>query len=192
VRSRFKPALMCCVVIALVSAIWAPSALARQPEYQGGYEIINAATHRCLDAFSSYGGGNGNPVGLFDCNGGRTEEWHIWLNADARSYSIRNALNLRSLDYPGLANGHVGYQYGLWDYYPSVGQVFGLEFAPHLTWLIYNTAFSGVMDAFQVDGGGNGNRVGLWWYTGSPLQNWTLRCVNDPCTLKIIRDQEGG
>jgi hypothetical protein len=109
----------------------------------------------------------------------------------ARSYKITNVRSGRSLDYPGSANGNIGYQYGLWDYYPSVGQVFGLEFAPRLTWLIYNTEFPGVMDAFQVDGGGKGNRVGLWWYTGSPLQNWQLRCVIGPCTLSTIRNLEG-
>jgi hypothetical protein len=151
----------------------------------GSYNIVNAGTGRCLDAFASYGGGNGNLVGLFDCNGGVTETWDIRLRNDGQTYLIWNARNGRSLDYPEVSGGAVGYQYTIWDYIASsAGQVFRIfPVGPNNSALISNDRASGVMDAFQVDGGGNGNRVGNWGSDGSPLQGWYFRCVNGPCYL---------
>src|SRR2546421_9518240 len=51
----------------------------------GLYEIINSQTGRCLDAFweNPWGrpnhGANGNPIGLWDCNGGGPGRWGGWV-----------------------------------------------------------------------------------------------------------------
>jgi hypothetical protein len=184
-RNRLKSTLTCLLAAATLSLGLVASASA--DTYLGGYNIINQGTGGCLDAFYSYGGGNGNPVGLWTCNDGITETWYIWKkSADfgyPGSYAIRNARgNFRSLDYPASSNGVAGYQYDLWDYYPSLGQVFYIG-TDGLGTVISNARAEGIMDAFQSDGGVDGNAVGNWFVTGSPLQHWRFRCVSLPCQL---------
>jgi hypothetical protein len=50
---------------------------------------------------TSYGGGNGSPVGLWECNGGLTEQWYLYWNTQYPRYVLRNARTRRPLDYPG-------------------------------------------------------------------------------------------
>jgi hypothetical protein len=185
-KTPSRSMLMCLLVGAMLSLSLAPAAVARTHVYVGAYKIINVGTGRCLDAFYDYGGGNGNPVGLFDCNGGITEKWHIWRDDSARSgetFEIRNARNFRSLDY--LGDNTLGRQYKLWRYYGGFGEMFYVTSpaADHSRMVGVARAPDGVMDAFQVDGGGNGNRVGVWYPTGSPLQHWWFKCVHNPCEL---------
>lgn len=187
-RGPFAAIRTCLAVCAMASAGLGGTAAAADDTYLGAYNIVNEGTGRCLDAFYSYGGGNGNPVGLWTCNGGVTEAWHIAKKAsDFRypdTYAIRNARNSRSLDYPASSNRSPGFQYELWDYFPTDGQVFWLMRDGSAGALITNAwDFGGFVDAFASDGGGDGNRVGDFPKTGSPLQHWTFDCVGEPCLL---------
>lgn len=151
--------------------------------YLGRFYIVNEFTINgiayCLDAWYSYGGGNGNPVGLYQCNGGITEQWDVYDNGCGCFYwlSIRNARTGRSLDYPASSGGANGWQYETWDYYPSTGQQFWPFWHSDTSDYEISVVLGGganVMDAFQSDGGGNGNRVGNWAITGHPLQRWVF------------------
>jgi hypothetical protein len=146
--------------------------------YLGPFYIVNQGTNRCLDAFYSYGGGNGNPVGLWDCNKGISEIWHWYKRYDLGYFEdvFINARSGRSLDYPEASGGRVGYRYQLWDYYPSAGQQFRLENVASGLFNVRNLRGDGVMDAYESGGGGNGNPVGMWWTTFHPLQRWQLLC----------------
>jgi hypothetical protein len=127
---------------------------------------------------SATGGGNGNPVGLFDCNGGATTKWQVLWREGRFDYQfqIRNGRNGRCLDYPASSGGADGWQYVLWDCVGSIGQWFRISDFNESTygWLMTGTA-AGItvgpnhhVDALQVDGGANGNRVGNYVWTGSP------------------------
>jgi hypothetical protein len=148
-------------------------------QYIRTYKMVNTGTGRCLDAFYSYGGGNGNPVGLWACNGGWTEEWHVYtlgLAYAPYSYVFKNARTNRCLDYPGSSGGSNGWQYQTWDCYYNAGQRFRLDPHPSGGGTHYVSNMLGgsanVMDAFQSGGGGDGNPVGNWVKTGSTLQAW--------------------
>lgn len=147
----------------------------------GPFYIVNYGTGRCLDAHYGDGGGNGNRVGLWDCNGGITEQWYVYNNGSTGNYwmTIINARNGRSLDYPASSGGANGWQYLLWDFVNSSGQQYwpyhhgGGEYE----FSVLLGGGANVMDAFASDGGGNGNRVGNWSITGSPLQRWYFASV---------------
>ncbi|GIG58644.1 hypothetical protein Lfu02_30160 [Longispora fulva] len=145
----------------------------------GPVYIVNKWTGRCLDAWYSDGGGNGNRVGLWDCNGGISEKWYLYNNGSSGPYwlEIINARTGRSLDYPASSGGANGYQYLTWDYMNSTGQ----RYWPYLHTDTNDYEISvelgggaNVMDAFTSDGGGNGNRVGNWSITNHPAQRWTF------------------
>ncbi|RKT55208.1 RICIN domain-containing protein [Saccharothrix australiensis] len=145
----------------------------------GPFYIVNKGTGRCLDAHYNEGGGNGNRVGLWDCNGGITEKWYVYNNGNTGNYwmKIINARSGRSLDYPASSGGANGWQYILWDYYPSTGQQYWPFWRSDTSDYEISVLLGGganVMDAFASDGGGNGNRVGNWSITYSPLQRWTF------------------
>lgn len=81
-----------------------------QAKLAGPFYIVNAGTGRCLDAHYDDGGGNGNRVGLWDCNNGITEQWYTYDNGSSGSYwmTIINARTGRSLDYPASSGGRTG------------------------------------------------------------------------------------
>jgi hypothetical protein len=166
----------------LVAPAAAATTAAHNWVYRGRTQIRNsAAPYRCLDAFYSEGGGNGNRVGLWDCNDGITEKWDIWqdtLAHDGWDISILNARNQKSLDYPASSGGALGWQYELWTQAESTGQRFAVTCNP-APWAncriqVQISGDSVTMDAFASDGGGNGNRVGNWSITDSPLQRWSF------------------
>jgi hypothetical protein len=176
------------VVLALIASAGAPTAAADTDTYVGSFRIVNMGTGRCLDAFYSDGGGNGNRVGLWDCNGGITELWHAWLHYDENrgefSYRFLNARNGRALDYPQSSAGDIGYQYELWVDHPwSSTQRFRLSSDQRPGWQMISLWGGGIMDAFASGGGGNGSPVGNWLYTGHPLQHWKFECVYSPCNI---------
>jgi hypothetical protein len=148
----------------------------------GPYYIVNKATGKCLDAHAGFGGGNNNPVGLWDCNNGVTERWYFTDNRSSGPYWIKitNAGSGRCLDYPASSGGANGWQYVLWDCVGSAGST-GQRFWPYwhtntsdFDWSVELGTSANLMDAFASGGGGNGNPVGNWGYTGSNLQRWTL------------------
>lgn len=189
--SRLKSIPRLLVVTAALLVSIGVSTAAATDRYLGEYAIQNVGTGRCLDAFYSYGGFNGNPVGLWACNGGITELWHLSLRDSDPTrgiITVRNARNWRSLDYPASSAGSVGYQYELWDFFPSAGQLFvfvrngGTSSDPQYIVLNKRTVGNYPMDAFASGGGGNGNPVGTWYWNGSALQHWRLVCYRDPCS----------
>jgi hypothetical protein len=153
--------------------------------FQGWFYIVNRGTGRCLDAHSSYGGGNGNPVGLFDCNGGVTEWWAVASRIYRSDYTFRisNGRNGRCLDYPASSGGADGWQYTIWDCLGTTGQWFRIsDWNSTVGGRLLTVELAGItvgpnhhVDAFQVDGGGNGNRVGNYVWTGHPLQHWYFK-----------------
>jgi hypothetical protein len=161
----------------------------------GLYEIINSQTGRCLDAFweNPWGrpnhGANGNPIGLWDCNGGGTERWWVWLD-DSRTdwnYKFVNLQSGRCLDYPASSGGANGSQYQLWDCVPSAGQWFRYSaHNPYRGGRLISVELGGPnnhIDAFWENNwgmpqhGANGNPVGNWAWTDSPLQHWRFNKV---------------
>jgi hypothetical protein len=160
-----------------------PAAAAPPGEFLGTTEIRNGGLdNMCLDAFAGEGGGNGNHVGLWRCNGGPTELWSLYRIPGGGAYDIAiySPVTGRSLDYPASSNGAAGWQYELWDYrgWPgySDGQRFAISCGLSHSECEVRVAIAGnyLMDAFASDGGGNGNRVGTWPYTGSRLQQWSF------------------
>jgi hypothetical protein len=159
-------------------------------ELYGTYYVVNRETGKCLDAFASGGGVNGNKVGLWTCNDGITEQWHLYrvTYETRRVWVFLNARSWRALDYPAESYGAYGWQYQIWDYHSSIlGQQFrdyyvSTRFPCEKYWECSNLEFANllgsqgynIMDAFASDGGGNGNRVGNFWSTGSWLQHWYL------------------
>ncbi|MFJ2578076.1 RICIN domain-containing protein [Kitasatospora aureofaciens] len=142
----------------------------------GTYYIKNVGTGRCLDAFYSWGGDNGNPVGLWDCNGGISEQWQISYTTSGGHFNMVmvNARSGRCLDYPG---GAKGLQFRLWDCNGYLSQHFWPYYHSDTDNYEVSVESGGGgldMDAYASDGGGNGNRVGLWDITGSPLQRWVF------------------
>lgn len=139
--------------------------------------LVNRGTGRCLDAFYSEGGGNGNRVGLWDCNGGITEVWRLsTVSTGTFPYRLVNARSGRCLDYPAESGGAIGWQFKLWDCNGSASQNLALVPQADGFYKIYMQRNGAApMDAYSSDGGGNGNRVGIWNETGSALQHWTLR-----------------
>ena len=166
------------LVLGLLSGLAAPAAAAGPA---GTYHIRNVQTGLCLDAFYSGGGGNGNPVGLWDCNGGITEEWLLIRRGNfAYPYQLVNArLPGRCLDYEAASGGAPGWRFKLWDCNQSTAQNFFYD--GNGRFRVESSIRGGVnnmlMDAYASGGGGNGNPVGIWPETGSPLQLWSLEQI---------------
>lgn len=144
------------------------------------FRLVNRGTGRCLDAFWSGGGGNGNSVGLWNCNDGITEQWRLVASGNpSYPYALVNQRQTpegnRCLDYPAESQGVIGWQFKLWDCNRSESQ--DLALVPHGdAYKIYvQRGGSAPMDAYASSGGLNGNPVGIWNETGSPLQHWTLQ-----------------
>ncbi|SPE99800.1 RICIN domain-containing protein [Streptomyces sp. MA5143a] len=140
------------------------------------YHLVNRGTGRCLDAFYSGGGENGNAVGLWDCNGGISEQWRLISSHDLLyPYALVNERKGRCLDYPAESDGRIGWQFKLWDCNQSASQ--NLKLVPFGNYYKIYMQRNGTapMDAYASSGGLNGNPVGIWSETGSPLQHWTLQ-----------------
>jgi len=163
------------VVLGLSSVLAAPAAAAG---ITGIYYIHNLGARLCLDAFYSGGGVNGNPVGLWECNRGITEQWRLVpRGTGAYPYQLKNMRNQNlCLDYEAASGGEPGWQFKLWSCNGSAAQnlllnVTGLFQVESSKRGAFNTM---VMDAYASGGGGNGNPVGIWPETGSLLQQWSL------------------
>jgi hypothetical protein len=157
--------------------------------YHGRFEIRNRQhTGMCLDAHNNGQGLNHNRIGLWQCNGGITEKWHLYENLSRPDWEFE-LVNARTpedgkanrcLDYPADSGGRNGFQYLLWDCVESSGQKFRLALNTNLNAYIFAVQLGGAnnhMDAFANDpaGGGNLNKVGNWAWTGHPLQHWQFR-----------------
>lgn len=140
------------------------------------FHLVNRGTGRCLDAFFSGGGENNNAVGLWDCNGGISEQWRLVSSGNpGYPYALVNANKGRCLDYPAESGGTIGWQFKLWDCNRSASQ--NLKLVPFGDFYKIYVQRNGTapMDAYASSGGLNGNPVGIWNETGSPLQHWTLQ-----------------
>jgi hypothetical protein len=142
------------------------------------YHLVNRGTGRCLDAFASGGGHNNNAVGLWECNDGSSEQWRLVFSnkpSPGYPYALVNANGGRCLDYPAESEGRVGWQFKLWDCNRSASQ--NLKLVPYGDFYKIYVQRNGnaPMDAYASSGGFNGNPVGIWNETGSPLQHWTLQ-----------------
>jgi hypothetical protein len=167
------------VALGLSSGIAAPAAAV--PLSEGPYYVRNLGTMRCLDAFYSGGGVNGNPVGLWDCNNGITERWRLVKRGDSGyPYQLINMRSGLCLDYEAASGGEPGARFKLWGCNGSPAQ--SLHYNLNDRFQVQSSergAYNGMMmDAYASGGGGNGNPVGIWPYTGSPLQRWQLERAN--------------
>jgi hypothetical protein len=160
--------------------------------YHGRFELRNryyldtsGNPNMCLDAHDDGGGLRRNRVGLWHCNGGISEKWHIWQNVSRPDwqFEIWNArtpvdgANLRCLDYPASSGGRNGVQYELWDCVGTPGQKFRMAWNEDLGAYIFAVELGGPhnhIDAFASGGGRDGNPVGNWAWTGHALQHWVL------------------
>ncbi|GIF04943.1 hypothetical protein Asi03nite_24810 [Actinoplanes siamensis] len=133
----------------------------------------------CLDNFASGGGRNDSPVGLWTCNGGRTEFWRWRIFNQNIYYGVElvNNASGRCLDYPASVGNTVGAQFNVYDC--RNGSAPGQNF--HLTNASGGVAMeseatnnSVAVDAFTSKWHGDGSPVGLWYYSppGNAFQHW--------------------
>jgi hypothetical protein len=174
-RTLFRSVAVLAVALGLSSALAVPASAAVP---SGPYYVRNLGTGLCLDAFYSGGGVDGNPVGLWECNNGITEQWLLWTNSSSTEYPYR-LVNVRSylcLDYEAASGGEPGWRFKLWNCNGSAAQ--NLSYNLNDRFQVQSSkrgSYNGmIMDAYASGGGGNGNPVGIWPYTGSPLQQWRL------------------
>ncbi|AEV83181.1 hypothetical protein ACWT_2161 [Actinoplanes sp. SE50] len=133
----------------------------------------------CLDNFASGEGRNNSPVGLWTCNGGRTELWRWRIFNQNIYYGVElvNNASGRCLDYPASMGNTVGAQFNVYDCRDgsAPGQNFHLTNASGGVAMESQATNNAVaVDAFTSKWHGDGSPVGLWYYSspGNAFQHW--------------------
>ena len=133
--------------------------------------------NRCLDADAGTIGGNGTRVQLWDCWGGRNQDWSFDISQTGEGFppaGIINTQGQRCLDADPATIGANGGRVYLWDCWRG----------PNQKWtdsdvLIWNAQGDRCLDADTGTIGRNGTRVQLWQCWRGWNQRWRQKHVTE-------------